>query len=108
MATKLDRSLKRELAIAGELYTLTLSEEGFTLALKGRRKGLDIRWGDLVSGDAALAAALNASLIANIAPRRKPAVPAKRKVKSAKRPGAERTAVSRRDKRRRSRARSRR
>jgi hypothetical protein len=30
----------------------------------GRRKGLEIRWADLVSGEAALATALNASLTA--------------------------------------------
>ena len=72
MTTKLNGTLKRELAIDGEAYTLTLSESGFTLTLKGRRKGLDIRWADLVGGDAALATALNASLTANIAPRGKP------------------------------------
>ena len=69
MTTQLSGVLKRELAINSELYTLSLSEEGFTLTLKGRRKGLDIRWADLVGGDAALATALNASLTANIAPR---------------------------------------
>ena len=69
MTTKLDGSLKRELLIRGDAYTLTLSQEGFTLALKGRRKGLDIRWADLVSGEAALATALNASLTASIEPR---------------------------------------
>ena len=68
MTTKLDGALKRELSIGGEPYTLTLSQEGFTLALKGHRKGLDIRWADLVGGDAALATALNASLTANIVP----------------------------------------
>ena len=69
MTTKLDGVLKRELSIAGEPYTLTLSTEGFSLTVKGRRKGLDIRWADLVGGDAALATALNASLTANIEPR---------------------------------------
>ena len=73
MTTKLDGALKRELSIGGEPYTLTLSQEGFTLALKGHRKGLDIRWADLVGGDAALATALNASLTANIVPRGKAA-----------------------------------
>lgn len=78
MTTKLDGVLKREVSIGGEPYTLTLSEEGFTLTLKGRRKGLDIRWVDLVGGDAALATALNASLTANIGPRSKvTAMPAK-------------------------------
>jgi hypothetical protein len=68
VTTKLDGPLKRELMIERELYTLTLSPEGFTLALKGRRRGLDVAWADLVSGEAALAAALNASLKANIRP----------------------------------------
>jgi hypothetical protein len=49
VTTKLDGQLKRELLIERELYTLTLSPEGFTLALKGRRKGLDVEWADLVS-----------------------------------------------------------
>ena len=71
MTTKLDGVLKRELSIGGEPYTLTLSQQGFTLTLKGHRKGLDIRWADLVGGDAALATALNASLTANIVPRGK-------------------------------------
>jgi len=98
MTTKLNGLLKRELAINGEPYTLTLSEEGFTLTLKGRRKGLDIRWADLVGGDAALATALNASLTANIAPRAKPATKPKNEPKPAARPKAKtrRPASSRR------------
>lgn len=69
MTTKLDGELKRELLIGRQAYTLTLSPQGLTLTLKGRRKGLDLAWVDLVSGDAALATALNASLKANIQPR---------------------------------------
>jgi hypothetical protein len=38
------------------------------LALKGKRKGLSIQWADLVTGEAALATALNASLAANLQP----------------------------------------
>jgi len=78
MTTKLDGVLKRELSIGGEPYTLTLSQQGFTLTLKGRRKGLDIQWADLVGGDAALATALNASLTANIVPRGSAAEPVPR------------------------------
>ena len=81
MTTKLSGTLKRELAIDAEAYTLTLSESGFTLTLEGRRKGLDIRWADLVGGDAALATALNASLTANIAPRGKPPEKANKETK---------------------------
>ena len=62
MTTKLDGALKRELDIEGKPHTLTLTVEGFTLVQKGRRKGLHLTWQSLVSGDAALATALNASL----------------------------------------------
>jgi hypothetical protein len=79
MTTKLDGALKRELLIGRDTYTLTLSAEGFTLAIKGRRKGLDIRWAELVSGEAALATALNASLTADIGgPSKKPDAKRKR------------------------------
>ena len=62
MATKLDRPLKREIAIEGKPYMLTVTPQGFKLVPKGKRKGQEIAWRDLVGGEAALAAALNASL----------------------------------------------
>ena len=62
MTTKLQAPLKRELSIKGRQYTLTVSPEGLHLAQKGRRKGHELAWTDLISGDAALATALNASL----------------------------------------------
>jgi len=62
MATLLDKSLKRELSIGGRAYILAISPEGLKLTLKGRRKGLELQWDALVSGDAALAVALNASI----------------------------------------------
>lgn len=62
MPTRLDKPLKRELDIDGEPYTLTLSPEGLKLTRKGKRKGQELAWRDLVSGEAALATALNASL----------------------------------------------
>jgi hypothetical protein len=68
MTTKLEGALKREIVIANEPYTLTLTAEGFVLTRKGRRKGLEIHWADLVSGEAALATALNASLTAPTLP----------------------------------------
>lgn len=60
--TPLDKPLRREVQIGDESYTLTLDPEGLKLVRKGHRKGLDLRWVDLVSGDAALAAELQASL----------------------------------------------
>jgi hypothetical protein len=62
MATPLNRPLKRELDLDGTLYTLTISPEGLKLVEKGRRKGHELSWRELVSGGAALATALNASL----------------------------------------------
>jgi hypothetical protein len=62
MATKLDKPLKREVLIEGKPYMLTISPQGLKLVPKGRRKGLEIAWQEIVSGEAALAAALNASL----------------------------------------------
>ena len=62
MATKLDKHLKREIDIEGNPFMLTISPEGLKLVPKGKRNGLEIAWKALVSGDAALATALNASL----------------------------------------------
>ncbi|WP_286068462.1 hypothetical protein [Stenotrophomonas sp. 57] len=60
--TPLDKPLRRELEIDGQPYTLTVDPDGLKLVEKGRRKGITLRWQDLVSGDAALATALQASL----------------------------------------------
>ena len=62
MATKLDKTLKREIDVEGNPYMLSISPEGLKLVPKGKRNGLEIAWKDLVSGEAALATALNASL----------------------------------------------
>ena len=62
MATKLDKPLKREIQIAGKPYMLTIAPDGLKLVPKGKRKGQELSWDALVSGEAALAAALNASL----------------------------------------------
>ncbi|PJK00424.1 hypothetical protein CO641_00035 [Lysobacteraceae bacterium NML91-0213] len=60
--TPLDKPLRRELAIGEDTYTLTISPDGMKLVPKGKRKGLELAWVDLVSGDAAIATALQASL----------------------------------------------
>lgn len=62
MATKLDKALKREIDVNGRPHMLTIDADGLKLTEKGRRKGVQLRWEDLVDGDAALATALNASL----------------------------------------------
>ena len=62
MTTKLQNAFKRELEVNGEKYTLTVSPEGFKLVLKGKRKGIELLWSAIVTGDAALATSLNAAL----------------------------------------------
>jgi hypothetical protein len=62
MATKLEKPLKREIQVAGRPYILTITPEGLKLVPKGKRKGQELAWSSFVSGEAALAVALNASL----------------------------------------------
>ena len=62
MATKLDKTLKREISVAGQAYIVALSPQELIITLKGHRKGKSLQWKDLVGGEAALASALNASL----------------------------------------------
>jgi hypothetical protein len=62
MTTRLEKPLKREIDVNQETYTLTIAPEGLKLVPKGKRNGVELAWKDLVSGQAALAAALNASL----------------------------------------------
>lgn len=62
MAAKLDKSLRREISIDRKPFVVTLAHEGLKLVGKVRRKGLELSWNDLVSGEAALTTALNASV----------------------------------------------
>jgi hypothetical protein len=62
MATKLDKSIKRELEHKGQVYTITISPQGVKVVPKGRRNGTDVSWDSIISGDATLAANLNASV----------------------------------------------
>jgi hypothetical protein len=60
--TPLQKILKRALSIGGHDYVLAISPEGLKLVPKGKRKGIELKWEALVNGEAALAAALNASV----------------------------------------------
>ena len=60
--TKLDKPMRREVQIGDQVYTLTIGPDGLKLVEKGRRKGLELAWTALVSGDAELASALQASV----------------------------------------------
>jgi hypothetical protein len=62
MTTALDKTLRRQINVKGQDYIVALSPEGLKITLKGKRNGLELSWSALVSGDAALAVALNASV----------------------------------------------
>jgi hypothetical protein len=50
MATKLDKAIKRELEIDGQLYTVIMSPEGLKITPKGGRKGTELNWRTLMGG----------------------------------------------------------
>ncbi len=89
MTTPLTKPLKRALSIGGRPFVLTLTASGLKLTEKGRRKGLELAWEALVSGDAALAVALNASLgqLRPASPRAAVAVPASSAPAARPKPG---------------------
>jgi hypothetical protein len=62
MAAKLDKLIKRELELDGKLYTVTISPEGVKVTPKGARKGPEMTWRTLLSGDAELNRDLNISI----------------------------------------------
>ena len=85
MTTPLEKELKREVDVQGQLFTLTISPEGLRIVPKGKRNGIELRWQDLVSGDAALSVSLNASLKRMAAFPEVPASHSKRPAKRSKR-----------------------
>ena len=62
MATRLDKTIKRELELDGKLYTVSLSPEGIKVVPKGGRKGHEISWASLLSGEVELRRDLKMSL----------------------------------------------
>lgn len=50
MSTKLDKTIKREIAINGEAYTITITPAGVKVTRKGSRLGLDYTWVQLSDG----------------------------------------------------------
>jgi hypothetical protein len=62
MAVKLEKTIKRELEMDGRSYTVAISPEGVKVTEKGKRKGREITWRAIISGDAQLAEELKTSL----------------------------------------------
>ena len=85
MTTILDKELKRQINVDGADYTVILDPQGMRLVAKGKRRPqVELLWSDLLSGEAALAVALNASLSANHGARALPG--GKRATKDSKPP----------------------
>lgn len=62
MAVKLEKSIKRELEMDGKTYTIQIAPEGIKVTEKGKRKGREISWRSIISGDAQLAEDLKISI----------------------------------------------
>jgi hypothetical protein len=63
VTTVLDKELKRQVTVDGVDYTVAVDPQGIRLTGKGKRRPeVELRWQELLSGEAALAVALNASL----------------------------------------------
>jgi hypothetical protein len=62
VATRLDKTIKRELDVSGKLFTVSVSPQGIKIVPKGSRKGYEISWEALLSGEVELRQELNASL----------------------------------------------
>ena len=50
MATKLDKTIKREIEMDGQAYMVTISPQGVKLTQKGFRKGREMTWKGLWAG----------------------------------------------------------
>ena len=62
MAVKLEKTIKRELDMDGKSYTVQIAPEGIKVTEKGKRKGREISWRSIISGDAQLAEELKQSI----------------------------------------------
>ena len=62
MATRLDKTIKRELELGGKFYTVSISPVGLKIVPKGGRKGYEISWQALLSGEVELRRDLSMSL----------------------------------------------
>ena len=62
MTTKLDKPLKREVIVGDVAYTVTIAPDGIKVVEKGKRKGHELSWEAIISGDARLAEDLRISV----------------------------------------------
>lgn len=50
MATKLEKTIKRELELDGKTYTVAIGPDGLKITEKGHRKGQELGWRELIGG----------------------------------------------------------
>ena len=62
MTTKLTKLLKREIDFDGAPYVITLSADGIKIVEKGKRKGQEMTWGELIGGRIGLTNSLKGSV----------------------------------------------
>lgn len=65
MTTKLEKAIKREIEFKGVAYTVTLGPEGLKIVEKGKRKGQEMTWEELIAGSVSLTAGLQGSIARN-------------------------------------------
>ena len=53
MATKLDKTIKRELDLEGKTYTIAIGPDGLKITEKGRRLGQEMSWRQLIGSGGA-------------------------------------------------------
>jgi hypothetical protein len=59
--TKLEKPLRREIEINGEAHVVVISPQGLKLTAKGRRRGHEVTWVDLMRGSAVQATTADSS-----------------------------------------------
>jgi hypothetical protein len=64
MATKLEKTLKREITIDGKAYMVAISPEGVKVTQKGFRRGPEMTWRAIISGEAEMGQQLKSSVSA--------------------------------------------
>ncbi len=62
MATKLEKTLKREIEIDGKPYMVAISPERVKVTQKGFRRGPELTWRSIISGEAEMNQQLKSSV----------------------------------------------
>ena len=62
MATKLEKTLKREIDIDGKPYMVAISPEGVKVTQKGFRRGPELTWRSIIRGEAEMNQQLKSSV----------------------------------------------